>query len=68
MSFCYSDDPVRDYDKYDSDREKALEKLPHCSDCNEPIQDDICYLINDEPICEDCLNSNYKKYVEDLIE
>ncbi len=68
MSFYYSDDPIRDYDRYDTYRERELKKRPRCSDCDNPIQDDYCYVINDEPICEDCLKSNYRKAVEDLIE
>ena len=67
MSY-YSDDPARDYDRYDADREKQLEKLPRCSECDEPIQDDSCYEINDELICEDCMDGNHRKWVDDYVE
>lgn len=67
MSFYYSDDPVADFHNWDKNRERELEKLPCCSDCGEHIQGDYLYLINDEPICEDCI-LNYRKDVEDFIE
>ena len=55
MMARYSDDPVADFEAYDAEQEAALELLPKCSHCGEPIQDDTCFLINDEPICENCM-------------
>lgn len=66
MSFYYSDNPLSDHHRWDRDREKELDKSPKCADCGEPIQDEHCYLINDEPICEDCLKSHYRKRTESL--
>lgn len=67
MSY-YSDDPVADFHNWDRDRENALAKLPKCKHCGEHIQTDTCYLINDEPVCEDCLDSHYKKDTDSLTE
>lgn len=64
----YSDDPVRDFMMHDAKQTRRLEKLPVCSECGEPIQDEHCYEINGELICEDCLNTNHKKRTEDYIE
>ena len=64
----YTDDPERDFDRYDAEQQEQLEKLPVCSYCLEPIQDDYLYEINDEVICEECLNENFRKNVEDYIE
>ena len=49
-------------------REDYIEKLPKCAYCGEPIQDDYCYEINGEVICEDCLNDNFRVSTESLID
>lgn len=56
----YTDDPVADYERYSADQERELDRLPRCSECGEPIQDEYCYLINDEAICESCMDQ-YKQ-------
>lgn len=66
--FYRTDDPVADFMRYDAEQERALEKLPKCADCGNPIQNDHFYLINDEPICPDCLDSGYRKSTDDFIE
>ena len=63
-----TDDPIADFLAYDAEQYNQLQKLPKCSECNERIQDDFLYEINGELICEDCLNSNYRKLVEDYVE
>lgn len=68
LVFFRTDDPVADFDRYDAEQVAELEKLPVCSQCNEPIQDDFFYEINDEVVCEECLNQNFRKNVEDYIE
>ena len=62
---CWTDDPIADYDRYSAKREKELEKLPVCCDCDEHIQDEYCYEFNDEYICEKCLEKYHRKAVED---
>lgn len=51
----------------DAELEAELEARPKCSECEEHIQDDYCYEINGEVICEHCLNAYYRKSVEDII-
>ena len=68
MPIFRTDNPDRDFDRWDRQREKALAKLPRCSECDKPIQDDFCYEINGELICEECLNDNHRKRVEDYAE
>lgn len=63
-----SDDPIKDFERYDTEQARQLEKLPRCADCDEPIQDEHFYLINDECICPDCLESNYRKDTEAFID
>lgn len=64
----YTDDPIADYNRYSSDQEEALAKLPRCSECDEHIQSDECYEFNDELICPECLVNNHRKWVEDYCE
>lgn len=62
-----TDDPHKDFDRHDAEQQAALEKCPKCSMCDEYIQDDYLYEINDEVICEECLNDNFRKPVEDYV-
>ena len=62
-----SDSLSRDIDNFLAAEEKAREKLPRCSECDEPIQDDYCYEINGELICEECLQT-FRKNTEDFME
>lgn len=62
----YSDDPERDLDRYLAAQDRELKKYPKCSDCDNYITEDF-YLINDEYICEDCIE-NYKVRIEDYVE
>ena len=63
--FFYSDDPLRDFDRWDAEQQERLKELPDCADCGEKIYDDHYYMINDEPICPDCLDSNYRREADD---
>lgn len=53
--------------RHDAEQEKELDKLPRCDYCDEPIQDDFYFLINDEVICESCLNRFFRKDVSDYV-
>ena len=63
-----SDDPVADFMRHDAEQARELKRLPVCSECGEPIQSETCYEINDELICEDCLNRNHRKFTDDYME
>ena len=62
-----TDDPIADFDRFEAEQARELERLPICSECGERIQDDFCYVINDEIICTDCLDATYCKPTEDLM-
>lgn len=64
----YTDNPIADYDRYDMEQMKKLQRLPVCAECGEPIQDDECYEINGEIICAECLKDNHRRWTDDLIE
>lgn len=65
---CWTDDPVADFNRYDAEQTRMLARLPKCSECDEPIQDEDCYEFNDELICEQCLKDNHRKLVEYYVE
>ena len=50
----------------EAERERWLAKLPVCSECGEPIQDEFCYEINGEYICDSCMEE-HRRSVEMLI-
>ena len=69
-----TDNPHADFDAWDRKREDALDKLPKCDKCGEPIQDEDLYDFEDgNLICEECvleyINERYKRktdyYTED---
>lgn len=61
-------DPERDFDRHEAEQERELKKLPKCCECDNPIQSEECYEINDELICPECLKDNHRKWVEDYVE
>lgn len=54
--------------KHDAEQEAALERLPRCCECDEPIQDDYCYEVNGECVCEGCMTQNHRKWTEDFMQ
>lgn len=62
----WSDDPVADFERHDREQAAALELLPICDICNDPIQDEYLYDINGEFICECCMDKLFKKRTEDF--
>ena len=51
--------------RHDAEQYAKLEELPLCDYCDEHIQSDYYYEIGNECICEDCLNDNFRKDIED---
>lgn len=64
----FSDDPLRDFERHDAEQQQELDRLPVCSECDNPIQTDKLFLINDEFICPECLIDNYRKDTCDYVE
>lgn len=62
-----TDDPIADFERYDAMQSELLERLPVCVECGEPVQDECYYEINGEVVCRECLDNNYKKFVDDYI-
>lgn len=63
-----TDDPVADYLRYDAEQEAKRDRLPVCVYCGEPIEADHYFLINDEIICPDCLESYFRKDIDEYID
>ncbi len=42
----------------DARKERWLESLPICSECGEPIQDDMLYDFDGTLICQDCMREH----------
>jgi formylmethanofuran dehydrogenase subunit E len=63
-----TDNPIADFNRWDAEQERALSKLPECSECGEKITDEECYEFNDELICPECLKDNHRKWTEDYME
>jgi formylmethanofuran dehydrogenase subunit E len=64
----YIPDPVDMFHQYDAEQQRKLNMLPVCVECEEPIQDDEYYEINDEPVCWCCLKKNHRKWTDDYID
>lgn len=63
-----SGDPLKDAEALDGEQQSGLDRLPVCAYCGEPIQDEFCYEINGELICEECLNANHRHFTENFID
>ena len=66
MNYVRTGDPLADFERYDAEKERELEKLPVCSECGEPIQSEYLYEIVDETYCESCMDG-FRKSVDSLI-
>ena len=50
----WSDDPVRDFLRYDSDQEDRLQEFPQCWNCGEPVQQEEAICVDGKWICDRC--------------
>ena len=63
----YTDNPLSDFARHDAEQQADVDKLPKCSECGYPIQEEHCFEVNGEYICEKCLNDNHRVFTEDVI-
>ena len=58
------------WEAHDREQEEALEKLPVCDCCGEPIQQGEAVYYNDQWFCKDCEDKAWehirKEYLEDV--
>ena len=55
------------YDAHERRQAEELKKRPKCCECDEPIQDEHCYVIHGELYCEKCMAS-FCEYTEDFMD
>ena len=63
----YTDDPLRDFDRYDMAMAQREARLPKCEKCGKPIDDDFFYEIDGEILCEKCMHDEYARSTEDYL-
>lgn len=64
----YCPDNYDAFCQHDAEQERALSKLPECSECGHPIQTEECFEFNDELICPKCVNEYHKRLTDDFID
>ena len=52
--FSRTDDPLRDFLRYDRMMQRALDECPRCAYCGDPIQEEYPHEIDGEFVCEEC--------------
>jgi formylmethanofuran dehydrogenase subunit E len=66
MGVYRSDDPMRDFDRWQKEQDAWEASLPRCERCGETV-DDYIYDVDGELLCIDCLNDKFRKNVEDYM-
>ena len=54
--------------RHEAEQERQLDRLPRCVYCDEPIQDEKGYHLDDEWWHEECFNDQFLKSIEDYID
>lgn len=52
----WTDNPERDFDRWDAEQEEWLDSLPECWCCGNHIQQEDAVRIDGKWYCDDCLN------------
>lgn len=55
------------WERHEQELEAALERLPVCEECENPIQDDYTWNIGGELLCPDCAAKRYRRNTEDFV-
>jgi formylmethanofuran dehydrogenase subunit E len=45
-------------ERREREHQELLKRLPKCSKCGKPIENDECYEIGDELYCEECIENS----------
>ena len=64
----YIPDNLDLYAAHEKEQQRRLEKLPVCEYCGETITDDHYYDLDGDIVCQECLDHNFRKRVEDFVE
>ena len=60
-------DNFSQWEAHERQQEALLDKLPECESCGKLIQDDYYFEIDNEILCEECMNQRYRKNTEDFV-
>lgn len=63
----YTDDPHRDFLRYEEEMEEKLKERPVCDECGEPIRSDTLVALYGVLLCEDCIEE-HRHSVEEYME
>ena len=66
--YMRTDDPVADYERYSAEQDRRLSKLPRCSCCKEPIQQEKAVCYEGRWSCEECEIEFFNNIREDFLE
>lgn len=61
----WTDDPIRDWDRYCEEQDAILETYPKCDHCGERITD-VVYEIGNELFCGDCITKLFARDAEEM--
>lgn len=64
----WTDNPIRDYDRYCAEQEREMEKYPVCCCCDKSITDDFLFYIEGDIYCEECMKDEFRRPTDDFIE
>jgi hypothetical protein len=61
------EDNYSQWKRHDDREQAALDRLPVCEYCGEPLTDEFCCEYGGDVICEECNRREFRRYVEELI-
>lgn len=64
----YTDDPIRDFERYDAEQERKLQMLPKCHECGEHIQQERAVHYNGKWCCKECEYDFWHSIREEFLE
>lgn len=64
----YTDDPVRDAERYEAEQERRIQMLPKCTECGEPIQQEQAVCYEGEWCCKECEYDFWHRIRKDFLE
>ena len=62
----FTDDPVRDAERYSAEQDRQLARLPKCTCCGNPIQQDHVVCIGGKLYCDSCIE-DFTHDIEDFM-
>ena len=66
MPRFYSDDPVRDFDRYDAMMAQQEARLPKCEKCGDVCPESF-FEIDGELLCEECMRDRFERSTDDYL-